>query len=771
LKPVTYIGHLEVVYHDISMALGAQETITDANHSLSFDVHLQETMDFISPRVDALWWALDDNQTEAEVFIANTRATQTVATPTFYVDGVAYQGEAITLNGRESSVIDIKQSLQRLHISTAAVGGLSLSYTNGPGAVAIVGVLKNKHTGFSTTVRFIDQATQMSTHLHGANILIGRPAPDSGFASIVAFTPHVIVRNTTDQPVQITSRIKYTLNEQSNNIELAELTLTPNAVRELDLSPAINAIDKNVITDSGIEIDHNGSHGAVMAYAASIDRGGSAVFDVPVKDPTGDMGFKGGSYPWNIEGDNRAVLHVKSIDVPGDGRKQQFMVKLFFEGGEYNLPLQQVDPGQTAVIDIRKLRDDQVPDGLGNKIPLSVTSGQLDWDRRAKRGSFIGRLLQYNPVTGLASSFSCFQYCWCDPSIIASWVLPTSHDGEVGDVYRVEAWEEDEDCNHVPMYPYVVPNPNWYTSDPSVVDVYDNYAYVVGYGDAFLYADWSAWLSAEQPDPSCEFEPSCPDLCAEQPSGGSGEAEVKVLHVNNVAPGRGVRAATTHVIITGTSFTSGATVNVGGDGITVSNKTVNSSTSINADFVVAANAGLGNHSVSVSRGGKPSNSVNFYVQVPSKLLPYTDSNLAPNGIGPLRTPVHEDLTYLEGALFAHDFCGVARSYLFFLADQDGQRIQTAFHFDEIFSNIFKSAPGLADVTYTPVDFPANYVAIEDLQSLGFQGGCLQTDEYETFTQKFKITINGTEFLPTTTIDIKRGNEGGTLKVERTISTP
>lgn len=73
--------------------------------------------------------------------------------------------------------------------------------------------------------------------------------------------------------------------------------------------------------------------------------------------------------------------------------------------------------------------------------------------------------------------------------------------------------------------------------------------------------------------------------------------------------------------------------------------------------------------------------------------------------------------------------------------------------------------------YEAVNFAANTPAIEDLQSLGFQGGCLGPNEFQTFTQKFKITINGTEYFPTTTINIKRGREGGVLKVDRTITTP
>jgi hypothetical protein len=54
------------------------------------------------------------------------------------------------------------------------------------------------------------------------------------------------------------------------------------------------------------------------------------------------------------------------------------MVKLYFDGGEYNLPLQQVDAGQTVEIDLKKLRDDQVADVQGHTIPLKMTTWQLD---------------------------------------------------------------------------------------------------------------------------------------------------------------------------------------------------------------------------------------------------------------------------------------------------------------------------------------------------------------------------------------------------------
>jgi hypothetical protein len=494
-------GSVAVFFHGPSMALGSQEIITDAEHSLNFDVHLKESHDFMSSRVEGLWWNLD-NQTDAEVFIANTRATLTTVTPTFYVGGAAYQGEVIALDGHESEAIDIKQSLNRLHVSgNTTVGGISLTYTNGPGAIVAVGMIANKHQGFATTMRFIDPASQQTRTLHGANLPIGKPAVDSGFPSGTRFTPHVIVRNNTNQAVEVKPRIRYTLNDQAQTINLGTLTVFAREVRELDLSEAINTIGNHRISDAGVEIKHNGQPGTVMAYAASIDQSDSAVFDVPIKDPASEMGFKGGSYPWNIDGDNRAVLHVKNIDLPGDGQKHEFVAKLYFDGGEYNLPLQQMDAGQTAEVDLKKVRDDQVPDVLGNVIPLTVTGGQLAWYGRANKGEFIGRLVEYNPVAGVSSSFSCVQPCHCHAGYISSFVVPVSYDGTVGDSFNVLAFQTDADCNGAHEFTHLVPNASFFSTNSSVVSVSGNTANLVGAGNADIIAAWDVSPSSEDCGP------------------------------------------------------------------------------------------------------------------------------------------------------------------------------------------------------------------------------------------------------------------------------
>jgi hypothetical protein len=724
-------GSLEVFYHGPSMALGAQETVTDANHSLSYDVHLQEPMDFMSPRADGLWWALDDNQTEARVFIANTSATQTAVTPTFYLGGTAYQGDAITLSAHESDSIDIDKSLKKLHLSTPAVGGISLNYTNGPGTLAVVGVISNKYTGFSTTMRFIDQEGQHTTSLHGASILIGKPAANLGFSATTRFTPHVFVRNNTNQPVQIHPRIRYTLFDQPNTVSLVAVTLSPNAVRELDLSPAINAIGTNPITDTGIEIDHAGQPGAAMAYAASVDQSGSNVIDVPIKDPKSEMAFKGGSYPWNIAGDNRAVLHIKSVDVPNDGLKRQAMAKLYFDGGEYNLPLQQMEAGQTVEVDLKKLRDDQVKDVLGNVIPLTVTGGQLDWSGRANKGEFIGRLIEYNPVGGVASSFSCVQPCICDPSFAGGFLYPFSISGKVGDYVQIHAIETDLDCNNFP-YTFQVDNANFFTTNPFVVLTFGNTAILVGGGNATVFAEWDSYFVTTH----CFYtaEGDCNDgFCIFSPVTATGDTQVGVRPtVSSISPNKGLIGQPINVTITGTGFVTGSTVNI--DSGSVQNVTIQSSTTITANYTSNDNASGGNHRVTVTNGGGPStDNVNFYVQIPTSLQVLSITTIP-------SSPVFSWSQCFAGQDFGIQ---VAIQYQVLDQEQPGQVISSSgMEPEEVFTNIVQNGNSLPDRSgdVGPSGYPGS-TQFTDANGRFIDapyGGCSSTNVTFSFTQTLHI---------------------------------
>jgi hypothetical protein len=50
-----------------------------------------------------------------------------------------------------------------------------------------------------------------------------------------------------------------------------------------------------------------------------------------------------------------------------------------FDGGFYALYPQKLEPGATKTFDIRKIRDQQIPDSQGRQLPLDLSFAQIRW--------------------------------------------------------------------------------------------------------------------------------------------------------------------------------------------------------------------------------------------------------------------------------------------------------------------------------------------------------------------------------------------------------
>jgi len=80
-----------------------------------------------------------------------------------------------------------------------------------------------------------------------------------------------------------------------------------------------------------------------------------------------------------------------------------------------------------------------------------------------------------------------------------------------------------------------------------------------------------------------------------------------------IAPSSGIQGAAVAVTLTGTNFAAGSTISLSGTGVTVSNVTVASNTSITATFTIAATAPTGAQNVTVTSRSKISGSQAFTV--------------------------------------------------------------------------------------------------------------------------------------------------------------
>jgi hypothetical protein len=116
------------------------------------------------------------------------------------------------------------------------------------------------------------------------------------------------------------------------------------------------------------------------------------------------------------------------------------------------------------------------------------------------------------------------------------------------------------------------------------------------------------------------------------------EQGVLLPTLSSINPNKGTQGQTVAVTLTGMSFTTGATINVSGALITVSNTTVLSSTQIAATFAIAANATLGAVNISVMSSGATTNAVTFTIE-----SPLTVSSVIPTN-GAAGVPISQVLT-------------------------------------------------------------------------------------------------------------------------------
>jgi hypothetical protein len=98
--------------------------------------------------------------------------------------------------------------------------------------------------------------------------------------------------------------------------------------------------------------------------------------------------------------------------------------------------------------------------------------------------------------------------------------------------------------------------------------------------------------------------------------------------LSSIAPASGAPGTSVAVTLTGSNFAAGATLAIGGTGVSASNVTVVSATTITATFVIATNASTGAHSVTVAGA---SGSVNFTVNSPKPTLTSISPNTAGRG--------------------------------------------------------------------------------------------------------------------------------------------
>jgi len=242
----------------------------------------------------------------------------------------------------------------------------------------------------------------------------------------------------------------------------------PHAADNVDLHTQVDALPAGA-TDIGLELQELRA-GGLLADLLLMDSSGSDVIQTTPKDSIGEASL-GHSLPYRIDGSVNTIITVAN---PSQTETIMYCLFIFYEGGSYTYEGKWLKPGQVVHVDIKELRDKQVPGELGVVIPKTVGSGQVKIKIHGPAGA--DRAIAEAVITDadgkVSLTMSC-PTCPSDPRYVA--LSPTNVSGQL----------DDQSGNITPTLYYwdgsfkVILSPvgiDWFPANSSIADVAEDYA-------------------------------------------------------------------------------------------------------------------------------------------------------------------------------------------------------------------------------------------------------------------------------------------------------
>ena len=168
-----------------------------------------------------------------------------------------------------------------------------------------------------------------------------------------------------------------------------------------------------------VQVINSGDPGSLIGSLYGIHDRTGVSYDTPLRD-SGPVRSMTGSYPWKITKDYTTVVYITNISDQEAG----FVGEINYRGGNFIVDPRKLQPGETAVFDLRKIRDEQVEDSAGRRLPKETSLGQFKWAVRGVTNGkllLVGRAEMVSRSQQISTSYSCNDPCpptydgWLDP--------------------------------------------------------------------------------------------------------------------------------------------------------------------------------------------------------------------------------------------------------------------------------------------------------------------------------------------------------------------
>ncbi len=455
--------------------VSASMAVIDASRSLSFTFPFSEPMgDPMQQTLEGLWWKHDP---DASGWIALSNVSDAAAQANVQLVGpgnAVQPSRTIALSPHTTHMFHLEDFASNPSPLVKDAGGIRVQYTGQPGSVQVTGGLENDSEGYSANIPFwghdMSSAPATSITYASAGLMIGKPDPMMmpGFPKDTTFTPYLVLRNTTEKPLDVGLQLNYMTGMGSSSMStnssapvtrsLPTQHLAPGEAKQVDIQSAINSARFGNFNGSiNLSTSFTGKGGDLVLASGSVDQTGTYVFEV---EPQGVSAThsKFSNY-WGVADGNDTMF---SLWNPTDTAQDILATFYYADGsGKYVLSVH-LEPQASTMIDMAMLIMEMKPDGSGNIIPPSVQEGSAQFSSVKGRNDTITLVIAggiYNVSTATCGN-NCTTCCGDSNFGINPGVLYVPFGGSF------QCGVTTVDCNGLEVYPS-----SWTSSNTAVMTV------------------------------------------------------------------------------------------------------------------------------------------------------------------------------------------------------------------------------------------------------------------------------------------------------------
>jgi hypothetical protein len=434
-------GGFSLSYYGFNREMWSQFRFIGVNGGSNVDEFFTVRDESHSDELEAAWWM--PKHSEAILALGNLTDNSTTATISFGDD----HDRSVHLAPHATEILRYKS--EKGERAESAV----INVTGAAGSIVSTGVITSKDGTFNSVIRFYSPKLTKQSNLYA-----------NGFR-VTGNTPHMVLKNTTSSSIAVVPKFIPLAGEGSSPFILSQVALAPNETTEVDLKPLLRAAKRRPDFDLvSVEVTNWAGPGSIIGSLYGINERTGVNYDIPLRD-SGLVRTMTGSYPWKISDDFTTLVYITNIS----DQKAEFIGQINYDGGHFVIDPRKLAPGETAMFDLEKIRDDQAADNAGAKIPRGASIGQFKWAIHGVTNGkllLIGRAEMVSRSQNISSSYSCNDPC---PPYYFGWMDPLQPILIIYNHVNTSAWETATYDSGYSMGPYSVPA-SW-SADSSAISV------------------------------------------------------------------------------------------------------------------------------------------------------------------------------------------------------------------------------------------------------------------------------------------------------------